>query len=924
MTSQEPERREGQQLPFLGSDAPAVRAKVVSARAESARQAMALRQRQDDMKAQLDAARTAMEADFRRRQAEIEAQLRPLQAELKRLEEISWTVDLYMGRDEEVTLLRDGKPAPADTPIVIRQMVLAADEEALLLIEEGGIDYRRMSAFIEWVASDPEHMSRIVPDQKGVVVVVPTRQRRDYGDGYHNVIADQANKRAHWLIRNGERLYLLVTDEKMIIGERLLPSRAEFSEIFTKRDWKTEERVPLTPGSSAWLQAEELAGAVQRHYMRKMLVLQGLIDRSVVWRPLPAPQVNLLSVASQDLGYVRLVQEGDMALGDGRPRFREWQQALNGRLRPGTRVVLSTKCDAWRSESLDEHGWSRYGHSRVWPERASWPPEGEPLMIDKRSGSDLVVHYKRTDKVLKRDVPVPDRPGYVWRGLTEVEPSVRASCFIRPGDEFVLPFDLATEEDLRYYLNSRQDRAGYLEMVPVLRSALAAKEAEREAEAPFRLLLAGAIMRRHPDADPAQVERDVPDLVWWWKTGGKNARALVGDPQHEAAAIATITAEWDLRRRNAGDPEVNRAVADFALERFGDRLLVVARVRSGLYKAWTASAEDGSPWLTEHALDRKERHWDLTGEWTTIHPRTIATMNVVWSAKRWQWWDLYPAVGRTLTGPEREDLIEEMTVHMAGLGHAPLIVMDYPHSTSGGNHLTAYAWAAGADRSDLGKDSLDDYLVAFRGVWKREPGGGVTMRIASRHTRWNIYATWPSAVPKPDDIGRWSTWAGWPWRDNEDRYGRSVERLIWQDPAEISSLVDLWRSRQYRRDEKRRADDETANRGYARSVEQAAQAAWLREKTIEARRRFDEDFGADAGEELWLHHLGTLGLERRYKAPRWLDPMSARLARARAAVDGLTFAELAELDATLQTGGLVDVGEWAPWRIELEKGGEEA
>jgi hypothetical protein len=923
MTSQEPERRE-EQTPFLGSDAPAVRAKVVDARVEAARREMELRRRADDMKRDLDAARAAMEADFRRRQSEIEEQLRPLKAELARLEEISWTVDLYMGRDERVTLLRDGEPAPADTPIVIRQMVLAADEEALLLVEEGGIDYRRMGAFIEWVASDPAHMDRIIPDQKGVVVVVPTRQSRDYGDGYHNVMADQANKRAHWLLRNGERLYLLITDEKMNVGDRLLPARDEFSAIFTKRDWKSDERVPLTPGSTEWLDAEKLAGAVQRHYMRKMLVLQGLIDRSVVWRPLPAPHLNLLSVTSQDLGYVRLVQEGDMALGDGRPRFREWQRALTGRLRPGMRVVLSTRCDAWRAEKIDERQWSDYGHKRVYPPRASWPPEGEPLLIDKRSGSDLVVHYKRTDRVLKRDVPVPDRPGYVWRGLTEVEPSVRASCFIRPGDEFVLPFDLATEDDLRYYLNSREDRAGYLEMVPILRSALAAKEAEREAEGPFRLLLAGAIMNRHPDADPAQVERDVPDLVWWWKTGGKSARALVGDPGHEAAAIATITAEWDLRRRNAGDPEVNRAVADFALEHFGDRLLAVARVRSGLYKAWTASAGDGSPWLSEHTLDRRERHWDLTGEWTTIHPRTLATMLVLWSAKRWQWWDLYPAVDRILTGPEREDLIEEMTVHMAAQGHTPLIVMDYPHATSGENHLTAYAWAVAADRSDLDKDSLDDYLVAFRGVWKREPGTGITMKIGSRHARWSVYSTWPSAVPKPDDIGRFSTWVGWPWRDNENYYGRGVERLIWHDDAEISSLVDLWRSRQYRRDEKRRADNEAANRGYASSVERAAQAAWLREKTREARRRFDEDFGADAGEELWLHHLGTLGLERRYKAPRWLDLVAARLARARAAVDGLTFAELAELDATLQTEGLVDVGEWAQWRIELEKSGEGA
>jgi hypothetical protein len=923
MTSQEPERRE-ERTPFLGSDAPAVRAKVVTARAEAARREMDLRRRADDMKRDLDAARAAMEADFRRRQSEIEEQLRPLKAELARLEEITWTVDLYMGRDEEVTLLRDGEPAPAGTPIVIRQTVQAADEEALLLIEEGGIDYRRMDAFIEWVAADPAHMSRIIPDQKGVVVVVPTRQRRDYGDGYHNMMADQANKRAHWLLRNGERLYLLVTDEKMNVGDRLLPARDEFSAIFTKPDWNGG-RVPLTPGSSAWLDAEKLAGAVQRHYMRKMLVLQGLIDRSVVWRPLPAPTVNLLSVASQDLGYVRLVQEGDMALGDGRPRFREWQQALTGRLRPGMRVVLSTGCDAWRSESLDDRQWHDYGHKRVYPPRASWPPEGEPLLIDKRSGSDFVVHYKRTDRVLRRDVPIPDQPGYVWSGLTEVEPSVRATCSIRPGDEFVIPFDLATEEDLRYYLNSREDRKNYLEMVPVLRSALAAKQAEREAEAPFRLLLAGAIMSAYPDADPAQVERDVPDLVWWWKTSGKNARALTGDPEHEAKAVRAIVAEWDLRRRNAGDPEANRKAVQSALSQLGrNAVLAVALLRSGAYKAWTASG-DGTPYLDEHTLDRREGSWSVAGRWTTVHPRTLATMRTLWSAERWQWHDLYPAVGEILTGPERSILMTRLRERMEADGSAPIVILDYPGSFDR-RFITGYGWAPGADLSDLSKRlrKVDEYLTAYRVTWARDREGNVTTETGTVWPHWEKYTFWPSFVPQPetrDQFGRMS----WPWREDDGRWERPVERLAWHDADQVRRLVGLYESLRERRRMDHEASIGAANRPYAASIERAARAAWLREKTAEARRRFDEDFGADAGEELWLHHLGTLALERAYKEPRWLDGMAGRLARARADVDGKTFAEIAELDSTLWVCARpVDVGAWGPWRIELEKNGEGA
>jgi hypothetical protein len=920
MTSQEPEVPE-ERLPFLGDTAPAVRARIVETRADFARRELELRQRRDDMKAELDRARAAMEADFKRRQAELEKQMKPLQDELRRLEEISWTVDLYMGRDEEVTLLRDGDPAPADTPIVIRQMVLAADEEALLLVEEGGIDYRKMGAFIEWVASDPAHMARIVPDAKGVVVVVPTRQSRDYGDGYHNVVADKANKRAHWLIRNGDRLYLLVTDDKMTVGERLLPSRDEFASIFTKPDWKNGGRAPMTPGSTEWLEAEKLAGAVQRHYMRKMLVLQGLIDRSVVWRPLPAPTVNLLSVTSQDLGYVRLVQENDMALGDGRPRFREWQRALNGRLRPGMRVTLSTSCDAWRSEAITDHGWA-YGHKRVWPEKASHPPEGEPLLIEDRTGRDLTVRYRRSDQVYKRDVPVPERPGYVYRGLMPVEPRMRASCVIRPGDEFVIPFDLASEEDLEYYLNSRADRVGYLEMVPVLRSALAAKKAEREAEAPFRLLLAGAIMQAYPDADPGRVERDVPDLIWWWKTGGKNARALVGDPEEEAKAIRLITAEWRLRRENAGDPKVNEEIAQSALNSLGrDKVLAVARVRSGAYKAWVPSA-DGSPYLDEFTFARPARRWDLTTEWTTIHPRTLSTMNVIWSAERWQWWDLYPVVGEVLRGPERDELVAQLIEHIEADGCTPVVILDHPRSTDP-RFFTAFAWKADADLSDLSGHGVDDYLAGYQGQWKRDRDGSLSMEIKTNWPRWGRYNSWPAIVAKPEGNDSWNR-LGWPWRQDDGHYGDSGERLAWHDPAQVRLLVGLHESLVQRQQREREAKEEAANRPYAYKIEQAADAAWLREKTAEARGRFVVDFGADAGEDLWEHHLSTLGLARDYKRPHWVGDMAGRLARARADVHGKTFAELADLDATLQASGRVNVGEWAPWRISLEKSEEEA
>jgi hypothetical protein len=904
----------------VGRDAATVRSGAAAARADVTRRVVELEEAQRAAAARLDAERRALEAEFARRKRELDLQMAPLKAELAKIEEVAWTIDLYLGRDEEVTLLRDGSPAPADTPITIRQLVLAADEESLLLAEQGGVDYSRMTEFIRWVAADPQHVQRVIPDAKGVVVVVPSRQHRDYGDSVHNAFAEEANRQAYWLLRNGEKLYLLVTDPQLKVGDRLLPSRDEFTRLFT--DDLTGK--PLVPGSDAWLRAEQRQEQVQRHYMRKMLVLQGIADRSVVWQPLPVPNLNLMSAAAQDAGYVRMMDETSMVLGDGRPRFREWQRALTGRLRPGMRVVISTRVSAWTDEEYTGDRWTRPGHRRLTPSGASYPPDGAPLMIEDRRAGGLVVRYDRTDEVPRRHVPVPGKPGHVYVGEVYMPAEQRASCVIYPGDKFVLPFDLATEEDLLYYLTSREDRRGYLDMVPVLRSALKAKQEERAAEAGFRELLAGVILARCPQADPGEIERDIPALVTWWKTGNRYARPLVGDPEQESKAVQAIARESDLRRRHAGNPADDAAAVAAARDALGDRLLAVARTRSGQYRAWSpADPEGAGPWLNEYAVTRSGGTWraQLAGEWVTVSPRTLATMRTVHAGPRWQWWDLYPATGEILTGPEAEALTRQVLGHMAGLGLTPVAVTVRAYDDYGRprpvRRFDGYAWASGTDLTDLGRQDLDDYLACFTGTWERERDGQLSMSIQPGRPHWRRYTCWPQAVPRPAD--RQYLWdMCWPWRDpGSTFFNRDTNwRLAWHDPAEVSRILALYTARERHRALAVQAEDEAANHPYADAIRAAAAAAWLREKTSEARARFTEDYGRGAG-DLWEHHLGTLALDRRYRAPAWLDGMAWRLARARVSVDGKTFAELAELDAGLRTDDKAAVGEWASWVIRI-------
>lgn len=101
----------------------------------------------EKVRKEVEAQRNAMEMQMRAAMAE----LAPIQERVKQMEEGIWTVNLYLGRDEEIFPITDGEPAPADTPITVRQTVLFMDEETTALAEEGGMDFRKMEIFDEWL-----------------------------------------------------------------------------------------------------------------------------------------------------------------------------------------------------------------------------------------------------------------------------------------------------------------------------------------------------------------------------------------------------------------------------------------------------------------------------------------------------------------------------------------------------------------------------------------------------------------------------------------------------------------------------------------------------------------------------------------------------------------------------------------------------
>lgn len=876
-----------------GASAAEVKRVAAENRAALARQVAEVNQRHAEAKRALEEQRAQMEADFRAKTAALQAQMAPLKAELAKLTEVAWTVDLYLGRDETLQQLRGGAPAPLEAPIAVRQRVLVMAEESLILMGDGrrGMDADNIEGFVEWLLAAPENLDQVLPEPKGVVVLIPTRVERKSGNDFEDAYYQAQNKRAHWLIRNGERLWVLTTDERLDVGERILPNRDEFTEVFEPTRFGGLKS-PLEPGSAEWLNAEAVASARRRHFMRIVMVLQGLADRTVVWQPM-RPNVNFFDLASQDDGKIVLIRDGDKSvkLGDGREPFADWQRRLNAMLRPGLRVVGN-----WHDADRDA----------LYPAGARGLKPSIPYLIEDRRRGELVIRFDRADEVWRRNVPIPDRPGYVWREA--FGPALkRASLMFDPRtDKFMLAYDLATVAELEGYLRSRDERSShFLRMVPVVKAALAAKKAEAAEEAPFRVLLRDVLLGEGAEHD--RVDDVLEELVHWWKVANLWARPLNGDPQHEAKAIAQIRAEYRARRPAGGADVVDRMVA---AGRQVPGAIAVAKHRT---RGWCAYSPSGGRAWERVWLDRTPINLDGTlGEperWVRVQPRTVTRLQVAWCSPEWEAWNFAGNPNHYLTDEERSLLVDDLRAAAVSAGKTPVCVVE-EHSPSAPGRRTLTLWAASRPVDAWQPFAADD---PFSWHWESKVslaadrrqvvklGSGITTQEARVRTVFGRYST------KQEGALRAVPW-GEP--------GSASAQLVWADEDVLSQMGDyrkacraLW--------EQEHEESRARDRFIYRYVYQLTERMRV-DRDRELRARFDEDYGLGAS-DLWEGYLAGLKLDENPVHARMLWGLLAIAVQHGEEIEGRSLADLANTAAAhrYQAPGewhtnAGDVAKWLP------------
>lgn len=149
---------------------------------------------------------------------------------VKEIENRIGNVNLYAGITEQVELVSDGKPAPSGTILHIMQTRLYMDEECLVNYRHGGMEFKNIAMFDEWLCSE-DNLNRILPFPRCMVSFKVRRHKKerettDIASMFINIRLGELDTLTFLYIRNGAKVYRMNCD--LDFGHNLFPDRAMF------------------------------------------------------------------------------------------------------------------------------------------------------------------------------------------------------------------------------------------------------------------------------------------------------------------------------------------------------------------------------------------------------------------------------------------------------------------------------------------------------------------------------------------------------------------------------------------------------------------------------------------------------------------------------------------------------------------------
>lgn len=312
------------------------------------------------------------------------ASIGPMKDCIKDIEDRVYTIELYAGLTEYSRKVKDGDPAKTDTVLHVMQRKHYMDEECLLDYDAGGMEFKDLTAFADWLAK-PTNFDRLLPFERCAVAfqVRRTAKERSWDSplgAFINIQLEQQDKWTYLFVRNGEQLWMIGCDFEF--GDRIFPDATEFDpanggymmkmfagktrEIITRNEyevavaeyekelteWEADpdakhynkprlphdmDRVePLDPSSVYYDDGLAMVDAEVKAYNRIAVILQGLFDRSLCLHP--HPPVSVWDNASFQRSVKLVYDATSLTYGDA-PDFEAYAAGLRKSLDVGSVTI---------------------------------------------------------------------------------------------------------------------------------------------------------------------------------------------------------------------------------------------------------------------------------------------------------------------------------------------------------------------------------------------------------------------------------------------------------------------------------------------------------------------------------------------------------------------------------------------------------
>jgi len=411
------------------------------------------------------------------------AQTEEVRTYVKELMQGIESLDLYVGKEVDVTTIKQGRSAPEDEPLSLIQKKLIMDEELAVHMDIGEwFDFQRADLFFEELAKNPRLVDQIFPTTRCVLVMATTRRYIDYGDPYASMFMNAKNQAVFLLVRDGDNLYKVHSPVETHLGtSRLFPSKDDQERIFQGYDGSQ-----ITFNDLAYTSRLETHEKHALHYKRFLILLCGLDHRlNLLGKFYEGPKtMHFVSAAFQEK-YCRFIHdddgEGMLPNPDQRPSVHEWVNAMNKYLRPGSRFfaywpgfVTLENCPVMYNKSQSMRDSDRY--------RINNPVQEYSVEKVQRSGRDLVIKIEAESRYGNRDKFMAK----VTINPKELEHRTNGVCL-----------DAVEEEDIEYYIHHRDSRVNHIEYIRLFKHMLKLLQAERMQEKATREYMLDALNKNN-------------------------------------------------------------------------------------------------------------------------------------------------------------------------------------------------------------------------------------------------------------------------------------------------------------------------------------------------------------------------------------------------------------------------------------------